>query len=81
MKTTIDIPDDLFVAAKRRAAELRQPLKALVEESLRARLREEKVPRKRKHRRIRFITVAAGLPKGLDVGSREAMHEWLRARR
>jgi hypothetical protein len=29
MKTTVDIPDDLFIAAKKRAAELRQPLREL----------------------------------------------------
>jgi hypothetical protein len=38
MKTTIEIPDELFAAAKKRAAELRQPLRALIERSLRAEL-------------------------------------------
>ena len=38
MKTTVDLPDDLFIAAKRRAAELRQPLRALIERGLRAEL-------------------------------------------
>jgi len=28
MKTTVNLPDDLFIAAKKRAAELRQPLRA-----------------------------------------------------
>jgi hypothetical protein len=39
MKTTVDIPDELFVAAKKRAAELRQPLRELIERGLRAELR------------------------------------------
>jgi len=38
MKTTIEIPDELFVEAKKHAAELRVPLRQLVEEGLRARL-------------------------------------------
>ena len=38
MKTTVDLPDDLFIAAKKRAAELRQPLQALIERGLRAEL-------------------------------------------
>ena len=38
MKITIDLPDDLFIAAKQRAAELRQPLRALIERGLRAEL-------------------------------------------
>ena len=38
MKTTVEIPDELFVEAKKHAAELRVPLRQLVEEGLRARL-------------------------------------------
>jgi len=38
MKTTIELPDELFIAAKKRAAELREPLRALVERGLRAEL-------------------------------------------
>jgi hypothetical protein len=30
MKTTIDLPDDLLIEAKKRAAELRQALRALI---------------------------------------------------
>ena len=36
MKTTVHLPDDLFIAAMKRAAELRQPLRALIERGLRA---------------------------------------------
>jgi hypothetical protein len=38
MKTTVELPDDLLVEAKKLAAELRVPLRRLVEEGLRARL-------------------------------------------
>ena len=42
MRTTIDLPDDLLVEAKRLAAERRIPLTRILEESLRAYLVEER---------------------------------------
>ena len=75
MKTTIDLPDDLLIQAKKRAAELRQPLRALIAEGLRLRLEEPK--RRRKRRKLRFVTVAGGLPPGLDLKDRAKMQEWL----
>lgn len=81
MKTTFDIPDELLVRAKKRAAELRRPLRALVTEGLRAQLaapRQSMGNRTSARRRIRWITVAGGLPPELDVADRERMHEWLR---
>ena len=78
MKTTIDLPDDLLIAAKKRAAELRRPLRALVEEGLRARLAavDKRVPAKA--RAIGWVTVEGGLPPGLDLTDRQQMSEWLR---
>lgn len=38
MKSIVDLPDDLLVAAKNLAAELRQPLRVLIERGLRASL-------------------------------------------
>jgi hypothetical protein len=38
MKITIELPDDLVMAAKKRAAELRQPLRKLLEDGLRQQL-------------------------------------------
>jgi hypothetical protein len=80
MKTTIELPDDLLIAAKKRAAELKVPLRRLLEEGLRARLA---APRQRpiRSRRIRWVTVDGGLPPGLDLDSRERMQEWLRSQR
>lgn len=77
MKTTIELPDALLIAAKKKAAELRVPLRALIEDGLRARMteRDQKVKRRR---RFRWITVPAGIPEGLDLRHRPAMHDWLR---
>jgi len=81
MKTTVELPDDLFIAAKKRAAELRQPLRALIERGLRAELGRSVSRRAAKPRTIRWVTVAGGLPPGVDVSDRAAMHEWLRQQR
>jgi len=82
MKTTVDLPTELFIAAKKRAAELRQPLRALIERGLRAEIRRStgRSPAA-KPAKIRWVTVAGGLPAGVDVSDRAAMHEWLRQHR
>jgi hypothetical protein len=77
MKTTVDLPDDLLIQAKQRAAELRRPLHALIAEGLRLRLAQVK-PGRRKPRKLRLVTVAGGLPPGLDLTDRTKMHDWLR---
>jgi hypothetical protein len=75
VKTTLELPDELLIEAKKRAAEQRRPLRALVEEGLRLVLRKpEAKPRKRQ---VRLITVKGGLPSDLDLSSRDAMYEWL----
>lgn len=81
MKTTIDLPDDLFIAAKKRAAELREPLRVLVERGLRTELGRAKGRSAAKPRAVRWVTVAGGLPVGLDVADRTAMHDWLQRQR
>ena len=81
MKTTVEIPDELFIAAKKRAAELREPLRALIERGLRAELAQAAARRRAKPPAIRWITVAGGLPPGVDVSDRAAMTEWLRHHR
>ena len=81
MKTTIDLPDDLFIAAKRRAAEERSTLRAIVERGLRAQLHPPRANRPRTRRSaIRWVGVDGGLPPGLNLGDRAAMHDWLRGR-
>lgn len=81
VRTTIELPDDLFIAAKKRAAELREPLRALVERGLRAELGRGKGRPAAKPPAVRWVTVAGGLPAGLDVADRAAMHEWLQRQR
>ena len=83
MKTTVDLPDDLVIAAKKRAAELRRPLRVLIERGLRAELRRTRSGRETpgKGVKLNWVTVDGGLPAGLDVSDRAAMHEWLRSQR
>ncbi len=81
MKTTIDLPDDLLVAAKKKAAEERTTLRALFERGLRSQLRPRPKPTRTTKRRLRWITVRGGLPPGLEIADRAAMHEWLRRNR
>lgn len=81
MKTTVDLPDHLLIAAKKRAAETRRSLRGLIEEGLRSVLSERKRGEQRRKPRIRWVVARGGTPPDLDLGDREAMHEWLRARR
>jgi hypothetical protein len=76
MKTTVDLPDELFVAAKKRAAEERRPLRDLVASGLRQQLLGPS--RRRARRGIAWVTVDGGLPDGVDVANRVAMSEALR---
>ncbi len=78
MKTTIDLPDDLLIAAKKRAAELKCSLRTLIERGLRQELSGPRRATRGTKRRIRWVTVPGGLPPSLDVRDRASMHEWLR---
>jgi hypothetical protein len=80
MKTTIELPDELLIAAKKRAAEIRRPLRSLIEEGLRWRLALRDRPKPARSRTIRWVTVKGGLPADLDITDREKMHDWLRDR-
>lgn len=79
MKTRIELPDDLFAAATRRAAEEGTTLRALVERVLRIHL-DDTQPRQ-KRVALRWITVDGGLPPGMDVANRGGMHNSLRRAR
>lgn len=81
MKTTVEIPDDLLIAAKKRAADWRCSLRDLIERGLRRELARGAPDRTPGKRRIRWVTVRGGLPRGLDVRDRTAMHDWLRTHR
>jgi hypothetical protein len=77
-KTTIEIADDLFVAAKRHAAGQRTTLRTLVERGLRSELR--RTAPNRTAAKIKWVTVDGGLPKNIDVADRAAMIDRLRKR-
>ncbi len=70
-KTTIELPEELFVAAKRHAAGRRTTLRALIERGLRAEMRGKAAGAKRPA--IKWVTVDGGLPPALDVADRESM--------
>jgi len=77
MKTTIDLPDDLLIEAKKRAAETRTTIRALVERGLRRELGEGPSRKAARPPAIRWITVKGGLPRDLDLADRAAMMDWL----
>jgi len=77
-KTTIEIADDLFVAAKRHAAGQRTTLRTLVERGLRSELRG--AAPKKASTKIKWVTVDGGLPKDIDVADRAAMMHRLQRR-
>ena len=78
MKTTIDLPDELLIAAKKHAAEHRTTLRSLVTRGLLHELEElssrgdDMTPV-----RIRWVVAEGGLAPSVDVSDREQMHEWL----
>lgn len=77
MKTTIEIPDHLFLEAKRKALETRTTLREIVERALRRELRRVGSRGGRRARRIRWVTSAGGLPPGLDLSDRGKMWQWM----
>ena len=81
MKTTVDLPDDLLIEAKKHAAETRRPLRELVAAGLRSVLGGGAGPAsKGKIRKIRWVTVSGELP-AVNVADREQMHEWITRQR
>ncbi len=77
MKTTLELPDQLLISAKKRAAERRKPLKALVEQGLRWVLSAKEATRSKK-KTIRWVTIPGGLPESLALSSREKMTDLLK---
>ena len=78
MKTTVELPDDLLIAAKKRAAETRTTFKSILERGLRRELRSPERVRRRPGRKIRWVSVPGPLPADLDLASRDRMHDYLR---
>ncbi len=81
MKTTIDLPDDLLIAAKKKAAESRSTLREIFERGLRRELSEAGRSGRRRTPAIHWVTAPGGLPPGLDLSDRAGMHDWIRRQR
>ncbi|CAN5720884.1 hypothetical protein BH23CHL8_BH23CHL8_26070 [soil metagenome] len=79
MKTTVDLPEELMIEVKKAAAERRTTIRDLVERGLRRELAATS-PRRRRRARIRWVTVDGGVPPGVDVIDRTAMHDWISGR-
>lgn len=79
MKTTVDLPDDLLIRAKKRAAETRTPLRVLIERGLRRELASAAEGKRGRGtpRKITWVTAPGGLPPGLDVSSRASLRDWI----
>ena len=80
MKTTVELPDDLLRAWKKKAVDQGTTLKDLWESVLRSSLQSPH-PETRRRRKIRWVTGKGGLPPGLDVSNRERMYDWLRGQK
>jgi len=80
MKTTVEIPDEIFRAWKKRAVESGSTLKDMWELVLRSALQAPQTETRSK-RKIRWVTGKGGLPPGLDVSNRERMYDWLRGQK
>lgn len=81
MKTTVDLPDELLIAAKKRAADLRVTLKEILAAGLRRELSRPVRRRAGGKRPIRWVMVKGGLAPGLDLSDRVKMHEWIQRQR
>ena len=78
MKTTVELPDDLLIAAKTRAAETRSTLRELIERGLRHELQRPHREESARRGDIQWVTVDGGVPPGLDLRDRASMSDWLR---
>ncbi len=81
MKTTVELPDELLIAAKTRAVETRSTLRELIERGLRSELQRARRDKSPARDGIQWVTVEGGLPPGLDLRDRASMNDWLRRKR
>jgi hypothetical protein len=75
MKTTIDLDDDLLRLAKQRAAGAGMPLRAYIEDALRARLLPR--PRGRDRFTLDLPIVEGTAPPAIDIADRNALYDLL----
>lgn len=74
MKTTLELPDELFRDAKKRAADEGVPLRAVVERALREHLGGG---RRRAARGLRWHIIRGTAPPAIDVSDRDRMYDFL----
>jgi hypothetical protein len=77
MKTTLEIPDDLYRQAKVHAAHENRKMKDLVTEGLQLVLGMSKVPSQRRPRRMKKAPVTVGKDHVIPILSNDAMAELL----
>ena len=75
MKTTVDLPDDLLIEAKIRAAKERKTLREIIEVALRKELNRDSQKDRSSKASIHWVTVSGGLPTGIDVADRETWYK------
>jgi Arc/MetJ family transcription regulator len=73
MKTTIDLDDELLRLAKQRAAAAGVPLRAYIEDALRARLLPR--PRGRSKFTLELPIIQGKAPPGFDIADRNAFYD------
>jgi hypothetical protein len=78
MRTTLDINDELFRLAKRRAADENAPLRKVVEEALRTYLTPG---RKTRTYRLEWHTEKGTLQPGVQLEDRDALFDLMEGRR
>lgn len=79
MRTTIDINDELFREAKRRAAKEGTPLRVIIENALRAHLGSR--PAGQPRYRLRWRTESGRLQPGVRLDDRDALFDLMEGRR
>ena len=73
MKTTIELPDELLIALKKKAVKTRTTLRVILERAARRELEQPESGPRPKRRKIRWVVTDGGVPPGLDVSNREKM--------
>ncbi len=73
MKTTVDLDDELLRLAKQRAAAAGIPLKAYIEDALRARLLPR--PQRPSEFKLELPTVEGDAPPAIDIADRNALYD------
>jgi len=73
MKTTLELDDELLRLAKQRAAAQGVPLRAYVEDALRARMLPG--PERSRRFKLKVPTVCGRSPPAVDIADRDALYD------